>query len=84
MNELPLRSAWQVEVARERIARLSIALTIVAVPVRPTGIITPIPTMVIGLPVVSWTATEYPRIVVLSIARPEVGLPPVVIAIRRV
>jgi hypothetical protein len=66
---------------RERITPLSIALTILAVPIRPTCIITPIPGVVIGgLPVASWTATERPRIVIVSVSGSEGGLPPVVVA----
>ena len=81
-NDLPLQSARQVDVPRERVARLPIALTTVAVALRPACIITPIAAVLVrGLPVVSWTAAERPRIVVIAVARSDVGLPPVVIAI---
>jgi hypothetical protein len=66
---------------REAVAGLSIALTIVAVPLRPTGIISIVaPVVVRGLPVVPWTAAERPGLLVISIPRSEVRLPPVGIA----
>jgi hypothetical protein len=81
-NKLALQSARQVEVPREGIPRVSIALTMVAVPLRPTRIIVAIaPMLVRGLPIVARTAAERPRIFVISIARSEVRLPPVVIPI---
>jgi hypothetical protein len=71
-----------VEVPRERIAPLSIALATVTVPLSPTCIITVVAAMVVrGLSVVSWTTAKCPRIVVIAIARPDVRLPPVVITL---
>ena len=68
--------------ARECITPLSIALTTVIVPLPPTCIITVVAAVVVRrLPVVSWTAAERPRIVVVSVAGSEVGLLPVIIAI---
>ena len=67
---------------RERVPWLPIALTTVAVALGPTCIITTIsPVLIRGLPIAFWTAAERPGILVVSIARLEVGLPPVVIAI---
>ena len=66
----------------EGVARPPIALTIVAVPLSPPGIIAPVPPMHIrGLTVIARTTAERPRIIVTSVARSDVGLPPVVIAI---
>ena len=81
-NDLPLQSARQVDVPRERVPWLPIALTTVAVALGPTCIITTISAMLIrGLPIASWTATERPGILVIAVTRWEVRLPPVVIAI---
>ena len=66
----------------ERMARLSLALTTVAVPLRKTCIIMPISPVLVGVFLVaSWTPAEHPGVLGFSIARSEVWLPPVVIAI---
>jgi hypothetical protein len=70
------------EVPRERITPLSIALTTVTVALSPTRIITIVAAVVVrGLPVVSCTTTEGPGVVVIAAARSEIGLPAVVIPI---
>jgi hypothetical protein len=79
---LALQSAGQIDVPRERIGRPSIALTTVALPLCPTCIITPILSLVTRcVAVVPRTAAERAGVVVMTVALPEVGLPPVVIAI---
>jgi hypothetical protein len=76
-NKLPLQSAWQVEVAGERVSRLSIAL-------RPTHIMVAIASVLVRrLPVASWTAAERSGILVIAIAIAVVG-GATVPAIRRV
>jgi hypothetical protein len=63
----------------ERITRVYGPLAVVAVTFWPASIITTVPHVLVrGLTIASGAATERPRIVVISIARPEVRLPPVV------
>jgi hypothetical protein len=69
-------------VTRERVAHPTIALSTVAVALTPTGIITTISAVLVrGLPIAARTAAERPRIVVIALARSDVGLPRVVITI---
>jgi hypothetical protein len=53
----------------------------VPVPLGPTCIIVVALVLTRALPIIAWTATEGPGVVVIAVAPSEVGLPPVVIAI---
>jgi hypothetical protein len=82
VNQLAVPSAWQVNVARERVPDLGIAFACVAVAVRPTGIVIAVSSLrVRPLPVVSRTASERPRVAIIAVTRPSIGLSPVVIAL---
>jgi hypothetical protein len=63
----------------ERITWVRGPLAVVAVALRPATIIKTVPHVLVRrLTIASVAATERPHIVVISIARPEVRLPPVV------
>jgi hypothetical protein len=74
-NQLALGSARQADMARERVPCLAGALG-------PAGMVfTVAPVLIRALPFVAGTTSERPRVVVISVARSQTGLPPVVITI---
>ena|SRR5881396_677993 len=78
-NDFPFASARQIHVARERVSRVGVALTAVAFVFRPTGIVTAIaPVLVSVLSIASWTTTERPSVVILTLARSNLRLARVV------
>jgi hypothetical protein len=82
VNQLALWSARQVNMSAEGIRDLAIAVSIVAISVGPAGIVIAVSSLGVGpLPVVSGASSERSRVVIIAVARPSVGLSPVVIAL---
>jgi len=78
-NDFPVAIARQLHVARERVSRVRVALSAVAVAFRPTGIVTAIaPVLVSVLSIAAWTTTERPRVVNITLARSDLRLARVV------
>ena len=69
-HDLPLESARQLEIARERLARIERAVACVALAIRPASIVAGISAAfaVIQLPRITWTAAERSRVVIAAIA----------------
>src|SRR5258708_38704215 len=69
-HHLSLQPARQVEIARERLARIERALRRLALAFRPTCIVAWIVAVFIAIRLarVAWTAAEYSRVVVIAIA----------------
>ena len=66
-NQLALGSTRQVDVTRERVARLTVTLSIVAVAGVPAGIVSGGAAVLVGLlPVAARTASERPRVIVAT------------------
>jgi hypothetical protein len=82
VNELALWSARQVNMSAECIRDLAIAFSIVAVAVGPAGNVIAVTSLrVRPLPVVAGASSKGPVLTIIAVARPSVGLSPVVIAI---
>jgi hypothetical protein len=82
-DDLPLQTAWQVEVAREHSARIDLPLARIPVPLVPARAVSRVfaALVAVRLPrIVPWISIKLARVVV-AIARTSVGLLPVVIAI---
>jgi hypothetical protein len=65
-NDLPLQSARQVDVTREHVTRVYVALACITVALRPPGVVVPIAGVLIGVRasgIASWTAADCPGIV---------------------
>ena len=65
-HDLALEPARQVDVAREHVARMDIAVAIVTLALRPPRVVIAIAPMILRMriPRISWLAAESPRIVV--------------------
>jgi hypothetical protein len=84
VNELALWSAGQVNMSAECIRDLAIAFSIVAISVRPAGIVIAVRHVAVAvraLPFAARTASKRQSVVIIAVARARLRLAPVVMAI---